>query len=220
MYFPIYHIPEFYSEPQKVIDWVNTLEFLPTDGNYPGKRTDLLHEIAPKFFNYSVRKILNMIYGNQAELDFKVGTSFQKISYNDIKNDNNNGWIHADTDSFLTVIIYLTPGLENSGTSIYKPINEGHGTELELSKERRTNYLGKKIDKNKYLNDLENNNSNFELISTMQSKFNSAIAFDGCHPHGAHFNLKPGETRLTQTMFFKKMHVPYYPMVEIKRNNY
>lgn len=220
MYFPIYHIPKFFDEPEKITKWANSLEYNKSTGNYPGQRTGLLSEVAPKFFKYSTDKICHMIYGQMQKTTYSVASSFQKISYDDIKHDNNKGWIHADNDSLLTVIVYLTPNLTDSGTSIYKTINEGHGTDVQLSEQRKLNYKGKKINKDEYKKDLENNNSNFELLSTVHSKFNSAIAFDGCYPHGAHFNLKPGETRLTLTMFFKQMGVPYFPMAEVNRNNF
>jgi hypothetical protein len=43
------------------------------------------------------------------------------------------------------------------------------------------------------------------------------IAFDGATPHGAIYNLKPGEERITYISFFYEISAPYSHIAEMRR---
>lgn len=217
MYFPTYHTHKFYNDPHQVYEWANSLEYIrPEEGNYPGARTKQIHEIDEDFFQYTCNKVLQMIYGkNASDVTYQCTMNFQRIKYDDIAEDGK-GWVHLDDRSHLTVLIYLTPGKTQSGTSLFMPKKEG--TILEGKQEEKFKYYRTGQATDQYKHALDYNNSLYEEIATFGSNFNSMVAFDGGMFHGANFDLKPGEERLTQTLFFNDMRVPYYPGVEMERN--
>jgi hypothetical protein len=230
MYFPTYYVNNFYENPEKVLDFANSLEYYPSEGNYPGKRTKHLHEVSPDFFNYSCFRVLNMIFGKSvSNVSFVAKNTFQKINYNDIS-ISKKGWIHIDPQAKLTVIIYLTPGKSKSGTSIYETKTEGIGIidqtlkyELKQSKDIPKFFdFDKKfhnlLEKDELKKKLEENNSRFNTLATFNCKFNSMLAFDGSNFHGADFeDLEEGETRLTQVIFFNEILSSNYPIPDMRR---
>jgi len=218
MYFPTYHTHRFYENPQQVYVWANSLEYIrPESGHYPGARTLHLHEVDGDFFQYVCNKVLRMIYGKFVkDIDYQCAMNFQKIHYDDIAEDGK-GWVHLDESSHLTVLIYLTPGKSQSGTSLYMPKKEG--TILGGKQEEKFKYYKTKQATTQHREALDYNNGLYEEIATFGSNFNSMVAFDGGMFHGANFDLKPGEERLTQTLFFNDLRVPYYPGVEMERNS-
>lgn len=218
MYFPTYHTHRFYENPQQVFEWANSLEYIrPETGHYPGARTEEIHIIDNDFFQYTCNKVLRMIYGKFVkDVNYQCSMNFQKIYYEDVAKDGK-GWVHLDESSHLTVLIYLTPGKSQSGTSLYMPKKEG--TILGDKQEEKFNYYRTKEATPQYREALDYNNGLYEEIATFGSNFNSMVAFDGGMFHGANFDLKPGEERLTQTLFFNDLRVPYYPGVEMERNS-
>jgi len=216
MYYGIYQNFNFYDNPKRIIDKVKSYGFIEEqEKNYPGKRTKPLNEIDLDLFNYSCLKVLKLIYGQTDNISFFARNSFQLISYDDVKANNNEGWIHLDKTSMLTVVIYLTPNVKTSGTSIYKPIDES--IPILNPNVKYDYYKTHKTNEPEYQKLLKENNSNFELVSKFNSTFNSMIAFDGCHYHQANFDLNPGEERLTQVIFYDKIYAPHFPVIEMSR---
>lgn len=218
MYYPTYHQLDFFRNPYKVIEWSKSLDFSkPTSGSYPGSRTDNLSNIKNDFFVNFNLQILRLIYGEDIlrdEVSFASETYFQKITDEDLS-FSNQGWIHTDSNMFLTAIIYLTPDCDDSGTSIYVP------KDLEFliknSDEKNNYYKNKLVRKNNYIKALEENNNNFKKVAEYKSYFNSMIAFDGSQYHGANFNLKPKQERLTLISFFSKIRANHYPSANFNR---
>jgi len=166
MYFPIYTIPNFYSDPDKIINLANTFVYDQEATDGVGLRTKSLHNFNRDFFQYSNDKLLRFLYGPEHRCSYVAENIFCKIKDKQIKNKK--GTIHYDGDTLLTVIIYLTPNLKNCGTNVYK----------------RT--------------------PDYELIASSNGAFNTAFCFDGCFPHQALYDLKEGQERLTQALFFIK----------------
>jgi hypothetical protein len=203
MIWPNLCIDNFFNEPDKVVEFANSLKFTkPDNHNYPGKRTQYMHLINFEFFEFSTLKILSLLYPNECKkLKWTAHQAFQKVPAN-LKYD---GWIHTDEQYEFTCIIYLSKFL-NCGTSIYHPINS-HGY-IKNTKEK--NEYFEHNDPEKFLKTekaYKENNGSFEETIKFNSKYNRLILFDGASYHSSnifkHENNK--EERLTLITFFKKI---------------
>ena len=118
MGFPTLIIDNFFDDPDKVVEYANTLEFLPSElGEWPGKRSEELWMTNPELFDYTSAKIYNTFYPHGLE-HYKMSLKFQYIEPYSF---DNRGWIHQDTSQFGG-IIYLTKEPEvGTGTSLYEP---------------------------------------------------------------------------------------------------
>ena len=217
MYFPLYYTTNFFDNADEVRKWAMDLEFIkPEDGRYPGVRTKPIHLIDKNFYDFVHMKIMSLVYGKDVKhVSWETASTFQLIKYEDIKNDNS-GWIHTDNDSALTSIIYLTPGISNSGTNFYKPKKVGF--QAQTPDEKFNYYKSGEADEN-YKNAQLNFNNNYKKIVSVDNEYNSMIAFDGGYFHGADWDLKPGDERLTLITFFYKINAPHYPIPEMRRRN-
>ena len=74
------------------------------------------------------------------------------------------------------------------------------------------------INKN-YKNEQIKFNNNYQKLVSINSEYNSMVAFDGGYFHGADWDLKPGEERLTLITFFYELNAPWYPIPEMRRRN-
>tara|TARA_B100000700_G_scaffold237087_1_gene263186 strand:+ start:188 stop:871 length:684 start_codon:yes stop_codon:yes gene_type:complete len=224
MYYPLYYTTNFFDNPDEIRQWAMSLEFTkPEDGLYPGARTKLLHELDTNFFDFVHLKIMSLVYGKETKyVSWETKSYFQLIKYEDIKEDNS-GWIHTDNTSALTSIIYLTPGKTNTGTSLYKPKKAGFqpdkgDTYLKLVSDETLNYYKSGKASEDYKNKQLTFNNNFQKLVSVNSEYNSMVAFDGGYYHSADWDLKPGEERLTFITFFNRINAPWYSIPEMRRD--
>ena len=215
MYYPLYYTPNFFDNADEIRQWAIGLEYhKPKDGRYPGARTKQLHTVDNNFYDFTHLKILSLIYGKEVgRVSWESNSFFQLIKYEDIKEDNF-GWIHTDNDSMLTSIIYLTPGITNSGTSLYKSKKLGYQTKTPKSK---FDYYKSGKTTKEYKNEQLEFSKNYQKIVSINSDYNSMTAFDGGYNHGAEWDLKPGEERLTLITFFTNINAPWYSIPEMRR---
>lgn len=220
MYYPTYHQTNFFKNPLEIVEWSKSLDFKkPEDGSYPGTRTKPLHEISNDFYRKTNLQVLRLIYGNEVlseKLYFESTSYFQKIKYEDTSYSKE-GWIHTDADNILTCIIYLSQNQSNSGTSLFETLSPDILL-TECAEEKFKYYKGKELQKKDYLKALSENNKKFRKIVEFKSDFNTMIAFDASHHHGATYDLKPNEERLTLITFFKKIVASHYPAANYDRN--
>jgi hypothetical protein len=220
MYYPTYYVENFFDNPDEIVNWAKTLTYnKDTNGLWPGKRSQMLHEINVNFVNAYCYKLFHLIYGRDiSQVEWDLNCQFQLINYEDISAENNQGWIHRDPKSTLTVITYLTNGTNKSGTTIYKPNKLGLGVGGDLKcKPLRNDYYKHNKKSNNYEEEITKFNNNFTPVAKFYSNYNSTVAFDGGHYHGANWDLKPGEERLTLISFFNEIKAPYIPIGEMKR---
>jgi len=203
MIWPNLCVDNFFQEPDKVVEFANSLKFANLDGhNYPGKRTQFMHSINYEFFEFSTLKILSLLYPNEYKnLKWSAHQNFQKVPAN-LKFDS---WVHTDEQYEFTCIIYLSKFL-NCGTSIYHPKNS-YGY-IKNTKEKDEFF--KHRDPKKILQTeraYKENNSSFEETIRFNSKYNRLVLFDGANYHSSnefkHEDNK--EERLTLITFFKKV---------------
>jgi hypothetical protein len=213
MLYPITCVDNFFDNPNDIKNYAETLNYSHClEGNWPGERSNYLHEINPAFFNWCSEKILSIYFPQIHEyLEWSAKMQFQRINGSEY---NHEGWIHKDNiDSEFTAIIYLSEE-SKCGTSIYKPKLDNF---INYAKEKKEGYLNKKTN----LKCLKENNSKFEKTINFDSSYNRIILFDGGYLHGADNFGK--EERLTLITFFSNIKITKpeiclkYPVSEMKR---
>jgi len=115
MYFPIYTIPNFYDNPDEIIKKANTFDYTQEATDGIGVRTKSLHNFDYPLFHLSNDKILRTIFGAVHKCTYVAENVFCRMK--NVKEKNGN--IHCDEDTLLTIIIYLSKNLKNSGTNVY-----------------------------------------------------------------------------------------------------
>ena len=116
MHFPITVIDNFFDDPDRIVNFANSLEYSPRKkgDHWYGLRSKSLHEIDKGYFEWSSQKILRTFYKD--ETPHVCNTLFQKTPGS--KKISNKGWIHTD-DCLMAAIIYLDKN-NISGTNFYK----------------------------------------------------------------------------------------------------
>ena len=224
MNYPTIQVVNFFENPDYILNYAESLEYEKTDGGYPGKRTKPLHEIDRGLFTDINSKIIRTLYPDWDTCDrieYVAKTMFHKITYDDVKYHLENkeypgkGWIHNDNESKLTSIIYLSSDKDN-GTEIYSKKN-GFTTVRCDASIKKDYYTNNKVDLNYYLSKLNENINQHNVECVFNSSYNKMIAFDGSNPHGAFYNLKPGDERITLISFFTHIKAPYFHIPEMRR---
>tara|TARA_B100000287_G_C20382347_1_gene682146 strand:- start:86 stop:724 length:639 start_codon:yes stop_codon:yes gene_type:complete len=196
MGFPTLIIDNFFDDPDKVVEYANTLEFSSAElGEWPGKRSDEMWMINPELFLYVCNKIYKTFYPDGVEQGF-IKMKFQYIEPYEFDNE---GWIHQDNTQFGG-IIYLTKESEmGTGTSLYKPVRGYFDYPVEAGKNKCNYYLGKEFDKDEYKKTKKELNDSFQETLRVESIYNRLFMFGGNVWHGVpSFGTKP---RLTMVFF-------------------
>jgi len=193
----------FFDNPYEIIDISKKINFTKTK-YIIGSRSENIHDIDKKLYNYINKKIINFIYPSAKEVTVKADTYFQKSYPN--KND---GWVHTDP-GLITAIIYLTPG-GTSGTSIFDAKQE-FNLPQQLNKHKYFENLEKYTDKEKKLiyNDKVINNNHYTKTIDYQGKFNRMVAFDAKAFHAAEVCDKE---RLIIISFIDYINVNVFPAI-------
>ena len=225
MNYPSVQITNFLDNPDYVLNYAKRLEYEKNDGKYPGLRTKALHQIDSDFFTDINSKIIRLLYPDWdvfSSIEWQATSFFHKINYKDIefhtlnKENPGKGWIHNDNHAKFTAIIYLSKG-DGCGTGLYskddnfKLVRGNHDVKYDY-------YLKNNEDNIKeYLKKLNENLNKFKLECLFNSSYNKMIGFDGSNPHGAFYNLKPDEERITYISFFTYIKAPYFHIPEMRR---
>jgi hypothetical protein len=208
--FPVTIVDNFYENPELVRDFALSQKFYPSNGRYPGSRTDLLSDLNKKFFNTFCHKVISLFYDfKTTQLEWNVETTFQKIGKMSKNKESkfNEGWVHYDPHIF-SGIIYLS---DNSvGTNIYEPIDPDD-THYHQN-ERDIFYSGENITEEEYSKGIIENNSKFKESIRIDGKFNRLVLFEGGVWHGVPSFYCEGAERLTQVFFFHKMNAIHTPV--------
>jgi hypothetical protein len=185
---PISIIDDFFGDPDAVvelsqhpkIDWTAKQP----DEAWPGKRSQSLHNIPHHLFNSSCCKIidetLNPFYIQK--MYFEANVYFQKTVPYTNPDINNKGWIHSDSNFLLSAIIYLNKE-PAPGTSFYKaklPETKPIHTEI-----KKSFFAGNTENLARYNTALNENNNQYEKLTTVESRYNRCVIFDSRMPHKA-----------------------------------
>jgi len=224
MNFPSLQVNNFFDNPDYILNYANSLTY-EKENLYPGTRTKPLHILNKELFKDINSKIIRLLYPKwdiYSQIEWSALSMFQKINYDDVKlhmlNEKNpgKGWVHNDNEIKFTAIVYLSKGKDN-GTAIY---SKDDGFTLVRVKEQQIKYdyyNGKEQSKDIYLQSLNENINSYNIECLFNSSYNKLIGFDGSNPHGAFFNLKPDDERITFISFFTDIIAPYFPVPEMRR---
>ena len=196
--FPVTIVDNFYENPELVRDFALSQKFYPSNGRYPGKRTELISDLNRDFFHNFCNKLFSLFYNlNEAQFEWNVETTFQKIGRLSENKESkfNQGWIHSDK-KFFSGIIYLSE--DSVGTNIYEPIDNNIICETDIKK---LFYLGKHVNEEEYSRSISENNSKFKESIRINGKFNRLVLFEGGVFHGVPSFYCENEERLTQVFF-------------------
>lgn len=212
-------LDNFLENPNKIKEWALSLDYskLGENGRYPGRRTKLLENINPPFHQYITKKIIS-IFADSNNVIGESSSSFQLIS-----NYEGNGWVHQDTDSQITAIIYLSKENKiNCGTSLYE-INSSNIFNLTPERKaynhhRKTHHSTGKLSPNILEQKTMFENNNFNKILDVKDKFNRVFCFSSSQYHSANFlSSDNGEDRLTYISFIHNLRTldgtPFFPTI-------
>ena len=229
MNYPSLQVNNFFDNADYIRDYAESLEYQKPGGSYPGLRAAAINEFDRVFFDNINFKIIRLLYPDyqiNKNVGWNVTSSFQKIKYEDVeahilnKEHPGKGWIHNDHESKFTSIIYLSK-YDGCGTALYSPKNNYmsnfNSVKADASIKNDYYYKNPDLKLDEYYKALNEHLNTFKLDCLFNSSYNKMIGFDGSNPHGAFYNLKPGEERLSFISFFGDILAPYYPVPEMRR---
>jgi len=217
MYFPITIVDNFYNNFNKILKYVNTLEFYEkTQHTMPGTQTQDLKDLNSDLCKQAISKVLSVYYSRFTveTTGFECRTSFEKmIPYGE--DYNKEGWIHTDDTNKLSGILYIQ-GDYNDGTSFYQNKNVGLFNNEKL-KYKHALYSGESISPDLYNKNLLEHNSQFEEVLNIPCIPNRLVLFDSSMLHRSDGLGKIDKPRIIQTFFFGSILADSFPIPEIKR---
>ena len=211
--FPSICIDNFYPDPDSIRNFALSQKYFKSeDGKWPGKRSDLIHEINFDLFNQFSNKLFSVFYDfSTTNVRWEIETSFQLIeSLSDVEDDiKNKGWVHTDDASgILAGVIYLSPNADpNTGTSVYDLIDKSKMDQTDI---KQKFYLDG-TDVGNYDEILTKHNSGFTETIRYNNVYNRMVMWDGSQWHGVNSFYTPHEPRLTQVFFVKKLEADSNP---------
>ena len=187
-------VDNFYSDPDDMREIALNSKF-DESGNYPGIRTQ------PHLWNFDHIKeylegIMDIKIDSKRWNDSEYQGCFQIVN-NNTKHDTETGtWVHVDTATDWSCIVFLTPNPPSplhTGTTLYRHKETGilRGYDSEIEK-HRSHY------------------SKWEAIDMIGNMYNRAVIFKGEYWHGAtgYFGSDLNDGRLFQTFFFSEAPEP------------
>ena len=199
-FIPTKIIDNFFESPSLWRNFALNQEYtLPTNGTWPGKRTDFLNTLDEESFDLLAKNLLKVLPQYR-------GFSSLWASFHLIDESYGNGWVHDD-DPELTVsgIIYLNPKAPTgSGTILYndqhdhtaKKYNDFFKQDVLFADEKERKNLGKYREEHK---------SFFTPNMVIENIYNRCIIFDPrvWHSPGNFFGTTDNDARLTLVFFAK-----------------
>ncbi len=188
MTYPITIIDNFFEDPDKIVNLAKTFDYYPSNGDWPGVRTDQLHLVDNRLFNYIGEKIYLLFY-EESPVQWSMITSFQKIKpfSEDQYDRRNKGWVHQDIDILFAGIVYLNKDPEpDTGTSIYTTKN-GYALQYRKELEMKENlYLGNDIDLDDYNRTYDAVHDQYIESVRVENVYNRLLLFNNQTHHGVH----------------------------------
>lgn len=174
----IYIIDNVFSNPEEVVRWAESFDYLENDSTttfWKGRRSKVLRHISKEIAersNLLVNEIIHSCFLNSYEdykYEFSWGgeTCFHRLDKNCVFD---NTWIHKDPNCIYAGVVYLNKDpLVNSGTMIYRQDNS---------------------------------------IEYVENVYNRLVLYKSCFKHSAMGGFGEREnSRLTFTLFLSKLEV-------------
>ena len=198
---------DFFEDPDKIVEYANTLDYPVNAGNYPGKRSLPLHEINPELYSYITNRIVRIFYPDSESCQYESLMGFQKISaqHDDMYHIKNRGWIHRDDGYEFGGVIYLNKYPEkDTGTSIYEPKKLENLFYNSYSDEIRNKfYGGVEVTDDEYEIGFTSTEDNWKETVKVENVYNRLFAFNRRFWHGV--KTFGSNERLTLIFFFRSL---------------
>ena len=197
MKWPTLVIDNFFNNFEAVKKLSEEVEYFPAeDGNWPGKRSKLLHLLNYPFFEMTCAKMVEALYPmNYENIRFTARMQFQKIPLE------GTGFIHQDDDE-ISSIIFIS-GNNAGGTSLYEPKTFPYDRDGYVPLKWDAFKNPAKMKTKKFKETVSKHNAQFNLKTKFIFKPNTALLFD-CHEH--HRADSFGGERITLVTFFQSLH--------------
>lgn len=193
---------DVFSNPDDVVRYANSLEFVLVSENYAGARTENLKKINKGLYD----QIGNLILGQLIDFDvydvsFDALIHFQKVKPNGMSG----GFIHIDELPYI-FLCYLTKEDQTCGTDIWRL--DDHDGLIDFQTKNQSlieqRYTNDNIGALSALRDLQQ--SFHTKVGSSSGAYNTGIAFNGkINPHSAVYG--PKSERLTLVAFFEKINI-------------
>jgi len=211
---PVSVLDNFFDNPDSVRQWALQQEYFsdPT-GKWPGKRSKQLIDLHPGFFHFLSNRYFNMFFNLEYEtMNWHIEAMFQLVD-----KDYKSGWVHDDSGSQITGIIYLSPNASiQGGTSIYRRKSDVVFSIPGTEEIKCSAYQGKTSIESVEQQRLADSEIYEETIR-VGNVYNRLVSFDSHLHHGAQDFFGEGEeARLTLVFFVRKLMVNKTPVMRVK----
>ena len=198
---PVVIIDNFLADPDRFRKFgLDQTYYEDDEYRWPGERTPCLTLINPYIHELVCRKVLTVLYDNEAKhCDFDIQTCFNKSTGGHKK-----GWVHSDFPMIFTFIIYLSPNAKlEEGTSIFRPKQPMAISEMEAFSDLKKQVYreGNKELEDKYRLEVA---EKFEETIRVNNIYNRLLIFDSNLYHSANDYISPNDDPRLVCMGFAK----------------
>lgn len=188
-------VDDFLDQPDEWREYAQQCAYKPTDGRWPGFRSESLYNLNPNMAHRFMDKFLSIFYEiKMTPVTWNGNGSFQKVPPN-----SGAGWVHRDTP-LITAILYLNKDANpNAGTSLYKP-KPGNIWEMKHLDVKKAQMLGQISAEDAEPYRLAHNEQFINTV-TVKNQYNRLLAFDGNIHHAADELNVGDDDRLTLVFF-------------------
>ena len=180
MMYPNLIVDNFFEKPDEIVNIANSIVYKDnTGGWWPGSRSNYLHHIYPRLFDYITRKITRILYEDCLEWEYEV--CFQKVKpFTKNQYDKKNcGWVHTDHEYNFGGVIFLNKNPDkDTGINLFKS-KKGYCsiTEQEESVKNR-HYLVGDVDDEFYEENYNTYHEQFEETIQIKNVYNRLVLVD------------------------------------------
>ena len=149
--YPNLIVDNFFEDPDSIVDLSKNLQYSSSDdGRWPGSRSNYLHRIYPRLFDFICTKITHLFYDTCKSWTYEI--TFQKVNpFSKNQYDKKNcGWVHSDEYNFGGVIFLTKNPDDDTGVNIYKSKNGHHSITSQEEQIKNTHFLGSAVDDNMF----------------------------------------------------------------------
>ena len=198
--YPNLIVDNFFEDPDSIVDLSTNIQYSPSDnGRWPGLRSNYLHRIYPRLFDFICTKITHLFYDTCKSWTYEI--TFQKVNpFSKNQYDKKNcGWVHKDRTNFGGVIFLTREPDDDTGVTIYKSKNGGYAITQEEEKIKNMHFFGNPIDDDEYNKAYNSYHDQFEETVKVKNVYNRLVLFNSTSLHAV--QTYGTKERLTMAFF-------------------
>jgi len=206
MTYPITIVDNFFEDPDKIVEFAESLEYTLNDGRYPGYRSPLLSDVNREFDNFLQKKYINLFYHDPDIIGWRFSNSFQKVwpHHEDQYHAMNRGMMHRDGMWQMGGIVYLTKDPEpDTGTSLYN-FKYGYDPKMSDNLFAMHQQLNRReeVDPDVYQKEYDFYADHFVETVRVDNVYNRLVIFNSQQWHGIKtYGTRKDRPRLTLPLF-------------------